>query len=115
MVNEQQVKEIIRQELRNLIRSDKYTFEKPIRMSDGQNIEAGTSTGSSFGDSTTEKISLYGVTPIVQRSGAAQAAVSGTADATYSANEVTLINDLVTLANELRAALVALGQIKGSA
>lgn len=36
-------------------------------------------------------------------------AVSGTAGATYTATEQAIINDLVTLVNQLRAALVANG------
>lgn len=62
-----------------------------------------------------EKVSFHGVAPAAQRAGAAQAAVVGTADATYSANEQQLINDLVALTNELRAALVEKGLIKGTA
>ena len=77
--------------------------------------------GMSFGVSTTEKISFYGVTPIVQRSGASQAAVSTTASVDTTDGAVagyattTQANALVTLVNELRAAMVAVGIIKGSA
>lgn len=81
------------------------------------------------GQSTTDLVGFYGVTPIVQRSGSAQAAVATstitTAATTTSpwgfatstqANDVTAqIVLLRTLANELRAAAVAIGQIKGSA
>jgi len=77
--------------------------------------------GMSLGLSTTEKISFYGVTPIVQRSGASQAAVSTTASVNTTDGAVagyattTQANALVTLTNEIRAALVAVGIIKGSA
>lgn len=98
-----------------------------------------TESGTSLGAETTDKISLYGVTPIVQRVGAAQAAVSatvGSAVATTAATDttpfgyaeaqanalVTNINTLrvdvlalTTLVNELRASLVVLGAIKGAA
>jgi hypothetical protein len=50
-----------------------------------------------------------------QRASSAQAAVSGTAGASYTATEQGLINNLVTLTNELRTALVNLQLIKGSA
>jgi len=77
--------------------------------------------GMSFGLSTTEKISFYGVTPIVQRSGAAQTAVSTTASVDTTDGAVagyattTQADAVVTLLNECRATLVAYGLMKGSA
>lgn len=69
------------------------------------------------GLSTTDKISFYGVTPVAQRSGAAQAAVTTTASTStspvgFSTN--TQADAIVTLVNELRAALVAVGMIAGA-
>jgi hypothetical protein len=67
----------------------------------------GTSLGQ---NATTDKISLYGVTPIVQRSGAAQAtSLVGTA----SSADVT--SDLKAAVIEIMNALVAVGIWKGSA
>ena len=43
---------------------------------------------------------------------AVNAAVSGTADGTYSGNEQTLINDLVALVNQMRQTLVDNGLIQ---
>lgn len=80
------------------------------------------------GQSTTDLVGFYGVTPVVQRSGSAQAAVAtstittaattttpwGFATSTQAdaiAAQVVLIR---TLVNELRASDVALGLIKGS-
>jgi len=83
-------------------------------MTQRQNSD-GNPDGNVYGQTPTDKIAFYGNTPIAQRSGAAQAAVAGTAGATYTATEQGIINNLVTLANELRAAKVALGLIKGSA
>jgi hypothetical protein len=73
--------------------------------------------GMSFGYDTTEKISLYGVTPIAQRSGAAQTAVSTTASTSttpYGYATSTQATAVVTLVNELRAACVAVGIIAGA-
>ena len=75
----------------------------------------GNSDGNIYGQSPTDKIGFYGNTPIAQRSGAAQATVAGSAGATYTATEQGILNNCVTLTNELRAAAVALGLIKGSA
>jgi hypothetical protein len=75
--------------------------------------------GITLGSATTDKVSLYGVTPIVQRTSANQAAVEttvavSTTSAIWGFSTSTQANALVTLTNELRAALVALGAIKGS-
>lgn len=81
------------------------------------------------GQSTTDLVGFYGTTPIVQRSGAAQAAVAtstittaatttspwGFATSTQADAIAAQVVLLRTLANENRAALVALGLIKGSA
>lgn len=67
-------------------------------------------SGSTFGAATTDYISFYGVTPIVQRSGAAQAtSLVGTASSTDidTATKAALI--------EVMDTLKALGLWKGSA
>src|SRR3990167_1524773 len=110
----QQIQKMIDERLSKFDFSDRFIFYKLLQMLDGRNIQAGLTNGTKIGLSVSEKWAMHGSTPVIQRSGAAQTAVSGTADGTYSANEVTLINDLVTLTNELRAALVEKGIIKGS-
>lgn len=81
----------------------------------GRDFVFDTTVGSKLGGAANEKIGKWGVTPIVQPASANQAAVTGTAGALYTATEQTLINDLKTLVNQLRADLVAAGNIKGSA
>lgn len=61
--------------------------------------------GQLLGQSTTDKLSFYGVTTVVQPSSTTQAAVTTGATTTQ----------VGALANELRSALVSLGLIKGSA
>lgn len=110
-----------------------------ITLTDAVNYVFGTTTGSKIGTATTQKIAFHGSTPVVQRAGSAQAAVTTTVgaavDTTPSTNVspygytetqadaiVTNINALrvdllnaVTLVNEMRAALVEKGLVKGSA
>lgn len=67
---------------------------------------------------TGEKLGFLGATPIVQRVGADQAAVvttTATNSSPYGYATQAQANAIVTLVNELRAALVAAGLIKGSA
>ena len=77
------------------------------------------SDGLNIGQSATDKIGFYAVsTPIVQRSGASQAAVATTSSTTstpYGYTSATQADGVITLLNEIRATLVALGLMKGSA
>lgn len=87
-------------------------------MSAIKTIEAGGShaDGILLGQ-TGEKLAFLGAAPIVQRAGAAQAAVATTAatSTTPFGYAEAQANAIVTLLNEIRAALVAVGIIKGAA
>lgn len=52
------------------------------RASDVEVLGSGMSGGSTLGASATEKVSLYGVTPIVQRTAAIATSAVGTASST---------------------------------
>lgn len=84
--------------------------------------------GLTVGQSATDLISFYSATPIAQRAGADQVAVTAAAgtkistgilaDATGTFSQTITNNNNATIAAslaEIRAALVALGLIKGSA
>ncbi len=75
--------------------------------------------GHNFGQSITDKIGFYGLaTPIAQRAGSAQAAVTTTAATSttpYGYGTAAQADAVVALVNELRASLVALNLIKGAA
>jgi hypothetical protein len=73
--------------------------------------------GCSLGGATTDKISLYGVTPIVQRSGAAQGTFTTTTTQStgWGFLTSTAADAAVALLLEIRLALIAIGAIKGSA
>lgn len=90
-----------------------------------------------IGVRTIGKVAFHGANPVAQRSGSAQAAVASSTNATlvdvptasYTATEQTAIQNCInainamkvvvdaekTLLNEIRAALVEKGLIKGSA
>lgn len=88
-----------------------------------------TGGGYTVGQSATDLVGFYGAPPIAQKAAAAQAAVTdasgGTAAATNGIltltgtyNSTIIADAIATLAaqgNALRAALVSLGLIKGSA
>jgi hypothetical protein len=93
------------------------SFSGNITMADATNVVLNTSTGTKIGTAVTQKLGFWNATPIVQPSGAAQAAVAGTAatnSSPYGYSQAQA-DAIVTLVNALRTALVNAGIIKGSA
>lgn len=107
--------ELLENFMADFVYSDRYIFQRNIQIMDGRYIQFALGTGTKIGTSTTQKFAFHGSTPVIQRSGSAQNAVVGSAGGTYTATEQTLINNLITLTNELRASQVEKGLIKGSA
>lgn len=91
-MDEQQIRKIVREELQALFGIDKYIFSKLIQIMDGRNIVVGKGTGSKIGTETTQKLSVFGVTPVVQAS-AISAPSGGT---TQDAEARTAINSIRT-------------------
>jgi hypothetical protein len=99
-----------------------------INITDQCNFIFGTTNGTKFGGQTTQKIGFWNATPVVQPSGAAQAALidssGGVPSTTISAvsgsgDDATLNNNfasILNLLNEIRTnVLVSIGLMKGSA
>lgn len=92
-------------------------------------LSDGNTEGNVLGQSATDLIGFYGATPVARPAAAAQAALTDSSGGTASAttgivtltgtyNSTILANAIATLAaqgNALRAALVSVGIIKGSA
>lgn len=85
-------------------------------MAIGQHLSDKNPDGSSFGQSTTDLITFYGGTPVAQRANSSQAAfvATTTATATTTLLEADVL-ELGVLVNEIRAVLVGLNLMKGSA
>jgi hypothetical protein len=86
-------------------------------LAEGVNLGTGTTTGTQLATAASQKLAFWGKTPIVQPSGAAQAAVVTTASTSttpfgYSQAQADAI---VALVNAMRLALVNAGLLKGSA
>lgn len=90
-------------------------------MAIGQQLSKGTPDGVCLGQSAADKLGFYGLaTPIVQPAATNQAAPASTAVVSFAATPWGFANSaqaqaLVNCVIELRAALVAVGLIKGSA
>lgn len=90
---------------------------KNVVLSDGVNITANATTGTKIGTAISEKLGFHNATPVAQRAGAAQAAVATdpAIDEAHFGYTEAQANAIVALVNELRAALVEKGIIKGAA
>ena len=91
MENEEQIREIIRDELSQLMMSDRYVFHKLIQLLDGRNIQTGKTTGTKFGTETTQKIGFLGKAPVAQQSTISDPSGGGTIDTEAR----TAINSLI--------------------
>ena len=72
----------------NIIINGNVTITGVVSLIDTSNIQIGTGTGTKIGTSTTQKISFYNATPVVQP--------SAVADATDAASVITQLNLLLT-------------------
>lgn len=98
--------------------NDRIELMTDVEFTDAKNIVFGTTTGTKFGTATNQKWATHGATPVIQRAGAAQAAVATTGatnSAPYGFTTAAQADALVTLVNEIRAMAVEKGFMKGSA
>jgi UDP-N-acetyl-D-mannosaminuronic acid transferase (WecB/TagA/CpsF family) len=76
-----------------------------------------TVSGAVLGKSTTHKVGFHGSAPTVQRASVSQTSVATTASVSagvYGYTTAAQADGVITLLNEIRAALVEKGIIKGS-
>jgi len=63
---EEKVREIIRQELSEMVAPDRFRFKKDLQLENGVNIKSGTTKGTKIGTDTNQLLSFYGVDPVDQ-------------------------------------------------
>ena len=80
-MDENKVRQIIREELSKFDLTDRYTFQKLLQIFDGRNVQVGRTTGTKFGTATDQKISFHGVTPVIQASAISAPSGGDTQDA----------------------------------
>lgn len=81
-------------------------------------LSDGNPSGTTLGQDESDLIGFHGATPTAQRSGAAQAALTGTtvsATAGRGFKTSAAFNATIALISEMRAVLVEKGLMKGSA
>lgn len=96
-MDEEQIREIIREELSTLIKSDRFTFYKLIQILDGRNIITGRTTGTKIGTATDQLLGFYGTTPVNQPATIADPTGGATQDAESRTAIIALIDRLQEL------------------
>jgi hypothetical protein len=69
-MDENRMREIVREEMAKIFHSDKYHFARDVQIANGRNIELGKSVGTMIGTEATQKLAFFGATPIVKQTGA---------------------------------------------
>lgn len=96
-MEEEQIRRIIKDELKDFMLTERYTFQKHLQIFDGRNIQTGRTTGTRIGTDTDQLIGFYGTTPVNQ-----PATVSDpSGGATVDAEARTAINAIIDRLQEL--------------
>jgi len=91
-MDEQRVRQIIREELANIIWTDRYVFDKHLQLLDARNFQVGTIGGTKIGTATNQKLGFYGADPVDQPATVDDASAQG---ALYNQSNVQSIADTV--------------------
>jgi len=92
-MDKEQIRQLIREELAELIATDRYTFQKSIQIFDGKNILLGRNNGTQIGTAADQKVALHGVTPTIQQSAIADPTGGGASGVDAPAR--TIIGEII--------------------
>lgn len=106
-MDEERVRQIIREELANFESIDRYTFQKHLQIFDGRNIQTGRGTGTKIGTAADQKIGFHGSTPIIQQTASSQSPAS------FVANSSGIVDDTATWGGYTVGDVVAILQAYG--
>lgn len=76
-MDEEKIRELIRDELNNFIFTDRYVFDKNIQILDGRKIQVGKTTGLKIGTEVDQKIGFFNATPVVQQASISAPTITG--------------------------------------
>lgn len=82
---EQAVRAIIRDELQNILKADRYVFDKNLQLLDARSIQFGKTNGTMIGTEATQKLGFLGTTPVVKQAAITSPIGGGTAGVDASA------------------------------
>ena len=78
------VRQIIKEELEALIKSDRYTVHKRMQFLDKVDIDFAAANGTKIGTVLTQKLAFYGLTPIIQQSSTGETTGASDLDVQYT-------------------------------
>jgi hypothetical protein len=104
-MNEDQIRQIIRDELKNCLTINGFLFDANIKILDARNITVGRTNGTKIATAADQKLGFYGATPVT-RQGAITAPTGG---GSSSSNAIDVSSRAAIVS--LIAALHALGLI----
>ncbi len=76
-MDEEQIRQIIKEELSGLFGSDRYTFQRHLQIFDGRNVQTGRTVGTKIGTAADQLIGFYGTTRVNQPATVTDASVQG--------------------------------------
>ncbi len=88
--DKEEIKQIIQDYFSTFIVSDRYVFSRHAQFLDGKNIQVARGTGTQIGTEALQKISLHGVTPVVQAAAISYPDIPG---GTYVQGEAQAVRD----------------------
>jgi len=91
---------------------DKYLFERNIQILDGRKITVGQTNGLTIGTAATQKIALWGATPVDQPETVSDASVSSVSGTGDDANINSSLGSLATAVNAIIDRMQEVGSIK---
>lgn len=89
-MDEQQINQLIDERIATFFTVRGFIFSKPIQILDGRNVQTGRSTGTTIGTAPDQKLSVFGVTPVVQAA-AITAPTGGSTTDTQARTAITAI------------------------
>jgi hypothetical protein len=96
-MNKEEILQLIRQEMEQIVRFQNPTFEHHINLLNGVDLRVGGETGSRIGTSSTEKLGFYGATPIIRPTAISAPSGGATQDTQARAALTDIITKLSTL------------------
>ena len=77
---EELMRRIFREEIAKFMLSDRFFFNRDLKLQDGTNIIFASGVGTKIGTATTQKLAFFGTTPAAQQASIADPSGGGTID-----------------------------------